>query len=100
MAGHKQDASWAQEKEHPDRLWPWPHPSLVREDAVTKACFWSQASFFPPCYVLWPEVVTARGRVWENNLSTVRNVPIVLYELCRQIQVKLSEDFPSQTSKI
>ena len=42
----------------------------------------------------------ARGRAWENNLTTVRDVPIVLYELCRQIQVKLSEDVPSQTSKI
>ena len=42
----------------------------------------------------------ARGRAWKNNLTTVRDVPIVLYELCRQIQVKLSEDFPSQTSKI
>lgn len=72
----------------------------MREDAATKACFWSQASFFPPCYVLWPEVTTARGRIWENNLSTVRDVPIVLYELCRQIQGKLSEDFPSQASKI
>ena len=72
----------------------------MRDDAVTKACFWSQASFFPPCYVLWPEVTTARGRVWGNNLSSVRDVPIVLYELCRQIQGKLSEDFPSQASKI
>ena len=88
------------EKGNPDRLWPWPHPSLMRDDAVTKACFWSQASFFPPCYVLWPEVITARGRVWENNLSSVRDGPIVLYELYRQIQGKLSEDFPSQTSKI
>lgn len=108
MAGHKQDASWAQSWKSRDSEGKGIQtdfgPGLIHH--WWEKMLWQRYAFgvrlhFSHLVMRYGlRSSRARGRVWENNLTTVRDVLIVLYEPCRQIQVKLSEDFLSQTSKI